>query len=120
MLPVSSIPPDTVKNASVRVTYYKIIVDTLPEANRTLLFAILPFLVNIIKYADINKMAIHNVATVFGPNMLQSSDKSAMAMIQGTSAVNAITCELLDNYEEIIEVRIALVRKLSHNWPVRM
>ena len=94
----------TVTNEAVRVTYYKIIVDALPLPNRTLLFRILPFLANVVKYAEVNKMAIHNVATVFGPNILRSADNSAMAMIQGTAAVNAITCDMIQNYEEICEV----------------
>ena len=94
----------TVTNETVRVAYYKIIVEALPTPNRTLLFRILPFLANVVKYADINKMAIHNVATVFGPNMLRSADNSAMAMIQGTASVNAITCDMIQNYEELIEV----------------
>lgn len=78
--------------------------DSLPTPNRTLLFRLLPFLGSVVKYADINKMAIHNVATVFGPNILRSADNSAIAMIQGTAAVNAITCDMIKNYEEIIEV----------------
>eukprot|EP00012_Vannella_robusta_P009987 CAMPEP_0206196538 /NCGR_PEP_ID=MMETSP0166-20121206/8511_1 /ASSEMBLY_ACC=CAM_ASM_000260 /TAXON_ID=95228 /ORGANISM="Vannella robusta, Strain DIVA3 518/3/11/1/6" /LENGTH=675 /DNA_ID=CAMNT_0053614039 /DNA_START=16 /DNA_END=2043 /DNA_ORIENTATION=+ len=94
----------TVTNEAVRVTYYKIIVDALPLPNRTLLFRILPFLANVVKYAEVNKMAIHNVATVFGPNILRSADNSAMAMIQGTAAVNAITCDMIQSYEEICEV----------------
>mmetsp|Transcript_110592 Transcript_110592/g.165586 ORF Transcript_110592/g.165586 Transcript_110592/m.165586 type:complete len:663 (-) Transcript_110592:120-2108(-) len=93
----------TVTNEAVRVTYYKIIVDALPTPNRLLLFRILPFLANVVKYAEVNKMAIHNVATVFGPNILRSADNSAMAMIQGTAAVNAITCDMIQNYEEIVE-----------------
>lgn len=61
-------------------------------------------------------MAIHNVATVFGPNILRSADTSAIAMIQGTAAVNAITCDMIQNYEEIIEVRTFILRILTMNY----
>jgi len=94
---------NTVQNEAVRLTYCKVIVDTLPVANRTLLFALLPFLASVMKFADVNKMAVHNIATVFGPNLLRSADDSAITMIQGTAAINAITCELIENYEEIVQ-----------------
>ena len=54
---------NTITNEAIRVTYYKVLVDALPIPNQMLLFRILPFLANVVKYQEINKMAIHNVAT---------------------------------------------------------
>ena len=54
---------NNIQNDAVRVTYYKVLIDTLPIQNQMLLFRLLPFLANVVKYEDVNKMAIHNVAT---------------------------------------------------------
>ena len=62
-IPTHDCGVDTVQNEAVRLTYCKVIVDTLPVANRTLLFALLPFLASVMKFADVNKMAVHNIAT---------------------------------------------------------
>ena len=52
-----------------RILYYKVMIDTLPLPNRKMINRILPFLADVVKYENVNKMAIHNVATgIFLPS----------------------------------------------------
>lgn len=51
-------------------------------------------------------MAIHNVATVVGPNLLRSPDETPFLLVQHTPAVNEISCDILRNWKMMVDVRV--------------
>jgi Rho GTPase-activating protein 1 len=61
--------PQIESNMEVSV---KMLFDSLPELNRTVLFFALGFLNKVITHQDHNLMTTYNMAVVFGPNFFRS------------------------------------------------
>jgi len=77
-------------------------------------------------YAEVNKMALHNLATVFAPNLLrpqqsngmrvfiklfacvgfvsEGGEISALGMVTDTPKINGVVNTLLQDYEYVFEV----------------
>jgi len=64
------------------------------------------FLTKVAQHSAVNKMALHNLATVFGPNLLGTRDKNIMQMVENTAQVNNVTNYLIQEYNAIFEVYI--------------
>eukprot|EP01119_Soliformovum_irregulare_P020229 TRINITY_DN6519_c0_g1_i1.p1 TRINITY_DN6519_c0_g1~~TRINITY_DN6519_c0_g1_i1.p1 ORF type:complete len:626 (+),score=172.26 TRINITY_DN6519_c0_g1_i1:122-1999(+) len=85
------------KNAQTK--YYKVLMQECPKENQVVLKRLFQFMKNIVDHSSKNKMAIHNVATVFAPNLLRP--QGADIIIEDTAATNAIVCHIIGNYEAI-------------------
>ena len=52
--------------------------------------ALISFLREVVAHQDVNKMALHNIATVFGPNLLKREDETIMDKVQDIPFVNEV------------------------------
>ena len=48
-------------------------------------------------------MYIHNVATVFGPNLLKQQGANMLQMVEHTPQINSIVATLIKNYDFLFE-----------------
>ena len=48
-----------------------------------------------------NSMAIHNLATVFGPNLLKSKNETMFSMAAATAQTNGVVHTLIEGYQHI-------------------
>lgn len=71
------------------------------------------FLGRVREHSAKNKMEIHNLATIFGPNLLVSPDRSTLAMVQDTPQINAIVNAMIEDYSTIFGVRSNSFSNLS-------
>jgi len=84
-----------------RRKYMRLLVKNLPEANRAVLKFLISFLGRVTQHEKENKMAIHNIATVFAPNLLKSRESNTLQLVQDTPTVNGIVHTLITEYEYI-------------------
>lgn len=63
------------------------------------------FLGRVKEHSEKNKMALHNLATIFGPNLLVSPDRSTLVMVQDTPQISAIVSTLIEEYSTIFGVK---------------
>lgn len=77
------------------------LVQGLPKGNKATLKYLISFLAEIVKHSDTNKMAVHNVATVFAPNILKSSDGNILNVVQDSPLVNSTISSLIEDYSII-------------------
>lgn len=91
------------QDRAVRLRYLKYLVEKLPPVNMGLLVYLLTFLLKISTFAEVNKMALHNLATVFAPNLLKSHQSNAIGMVTDTPKINAVINTLLQDYEYVFE-----------------
>lgn len=61
------------------------------------------FLKEVVSFDSVNKMAMHNIATVFGPNLLKKQDESIMDKVQDIPYVNEVVNTLLKDYDYIFD-----------------
>jgi hypothetical protein len=64
------------------------------------------FLSKVKQHSEVNKMGIPNLATVFGPNLLVSPDRSMITMVQDTPQINGIVNTLIQDFDHIFLVSI--------------
>lgn len=83
----------------------------LPKENKVALKLLLNFMVKIVQHQDKNKMAVHNVATVFAPNLLRHQSDSLI--VEDTAATNAIVCTLINESSSLFQVTIQRVILLT-------
>ena len=75
------------------------LVDQLPEVNRVTLQYLMLFLNRVADFQQYNKMNGHNLAIVFGPNLLRPENPMSMLGLNYAS-VHA----MIDHYKEIFEI----------------
>jgi Rho GTPase-activating protein 1 len=80
------------------------LVASLPEENRRLLKYVLKFMRELSQYTETNKMGMHNLATVIGPNIMRGTQEGALEIIQDASSINFIAYELIKEWDEIFKV----------------
>eukprot|EP01094_Clydonella_sp_ATCC50884_P006087 TRINITY_DN1510_c0_g1_i2.p1 TRINITY_DN1510_c0_g1~~TRINITY_DN1510_c0_g1_i2.p1 ORF type:complete len:658 (-),score=229.98 TRINITY_DN1510_c0_g1_i2:210-2183(-) len=90
---------DFVENRFLRLRYIKYLISRLPALNRALLKFLVRFLIRVAAHADVNKMAIHNLATVFGPNLLRQKDANMIQMVEHTPQINSMVDTMIKNYD---------------------
>lgn len=78
------------------------LISQLPKENKLVLARLFLFMSRIIEHEAQNKMAVHNVATVFAPNLLRS--RSEFVIIEDTVPTNAIVCSMIIHRDEIFQV----------------
>ncbi|KAM8924440.1 rho GTPase-activating protein 22 [Pelodytes ibericus] len=77
------------------------LVGSLPPANYTLLKYICGFLDEVQSHSGINKMSVHNLATVFAPNILRPKVQEALALIEGASLIQHLMTVLIRENQQI-------------------
>uniref|UniRef100_A0A8C5QPF6 Rho GTPase-activating protein 24 n=1 Tax=Leptobrachium leishanense TaxID=445787 RepID=A0A8C5QPF6_9ANUR len=78
-------------------------VNSLPPANYNLLKYICNFLDEVQCHASVNKMSIHNLATVFAPNILRPRLQEPQALIEGASLIQHLMTVLIRDNQHIFK-----------------
>jgi len=86
-----------IQDRNMRVRQLKNLINKLPAENKRLFQVLMEFCARIVQHADKNKMAIHNVATVFGPNLFKPREQTIMTTVQDTPFINSITSTIIQN-----------------------
>eukprot|EP01102_Stenamoeba_stenopodia_P016487 TRINITY_DN5768_c0_g1_i1.p1 TRINITY_DN5768_c0_g1~~TRINITY_DN5768_c0_g1_i1.p1 ORF type:complete len:769 (+),score=198.69 TRINITY_DN5768_c0_g1_i1:59-2365(+) len=94
---------DGCKDPPMRLRFTRYLISRLPPLNRETLKRLMGFLTKVAQHSQVNKMALHNLATVFGPNLLGTRDKNIMQMVENTAQVNNVTNYLIQEYKAIFE-----------------
>jgi hypothetical protein len=89
------------KDSIKRIRYLRHLISSLPEVNRATLKFLLAFLIRVEKHSDVNKMAMHNLATVFAPNLLQPRGGNMLQMVEDTPLVNGLVNTFIKDYDAI-------------------
>jgi hypothetical protein len=84
---------------ALRCALVKYWLHRLPAQNFALLKFLFAFLARVEQHAAQNKMAVQNLATIFGPTLLQPRDKNMLLMVEATPYVNGLISTLLQDYE---------------------
>ncbi|KAM4635839.1 rho GTPase-activating protein 22 isoform 2-T2 [Discoglossus pictus] len=71
------------------------LVSSLPPANYNLLKYICSFLDEVQSHSGVNKMSVHNLATVFAPNILRPKLQEPLALIEGASLIQHLMTVLI-------------------------
>lgn len=74
-----------------------ILYNRMPKEHVAVLRELLPFLGRVAEHGEVNKMAVDNLAIVFGPTLLQAAKETVDVIFRDQAAVNRITRWLLDN-----------------------
>ncbi|KAM3869120.1 rho GTPase-activating protein 24 [Diretmus argenteus] len=73
----------------------------LPVTNFNLLNYICQFLNEVQSYSSSNKMSCHNLATVFGPNILRAKAEDPHSIMGGASLVQLLMLELIREHQPL-------------------
>ncbi|XP_077478198.1 rho GTPase-activating protein 24 isoform X2 [Stigmatopora argus] len=79
----------------------KKLVGGLPLVNYNLLKYICRFLDEVQSYSGVNKMSVHNLATVFGPNILRPKVEDPVTIMEGTSLVQQLMAVLIGRHDAL-------------------
>ncbi|KJE95981.1 hypothetical protein CAOG_06359 [Capsaspora owczarzaki ATCC 30864] len=90
-------------NETQRASYFRACVAALPPCNYALLKRLLGFLLEVSRGAAVNKMALENLATVFGPNILKREGETPLDMVKNTATVNSVCNQLIKLSPQIFE-----------------
>ncbi|MED6247277.1 hypothetical protein ATANTOWER_018983 [Ataeniobius toweri] len=90
-------------------------VKSLPQVNYNLLKYICKFLDEVQLQSNDNKMSVHNLATVFGPNILRPRVEDPVTMMEGSSQVQHLMTVLISEHSQLYpnEVPRTEVKSLS-------
>jgi len=91
--------PDTEK----RISYIRGLIQNLPKINQAVLKYLVEFLIRVEKFHEVNKMAIHNLATVFAPNLLspKEGEKNMLEIVEDTPQVHGLVNTLIKDFTAI-------------------
>jgi RhoGAP domain/Variant SH3 domain/N-terminal or F0 domain of Talin-head FERM len=92
-----------ISDPDTKLRYLRALIDGLPPVNRKLIQQLLFFTQKVIAHEGVNKMPIHNVATVFGPNLLKSIHEGATPIVEDTGKVLGVTSALILNADAIFD-----------------
>jgi hypothetical protein len=76
----------------------------VPTENLGVLKELLAFLQLVVKHSAQNKMHIHNLATVFAPNLLRMREENVIQIVQDTPKINTVTVNLILHQETLFQV----------------
>jgi len=103
-------------DGATRKRHLRRYVQQLPVLNRTVLEYLMKFLARVDEHSAENKMAVHNIATVFAPNLLKSRDGNVFEMVQDTPHVNGVVDSLIV-YNEYIFAKHLIAEALYDYTP---
>lgn len=89
------------QDKSERYKLLKIAIGLIPEQNKKVLKYLFEFIAIVDSHSAQNKMAIHNLGTVFGPNLLKLKDGDPLAMVQDTPYINGLVQSFVEGYDII-------------------
>ncbi len=99
---------------AVLLRYLRYLMTNLPPVNRSLLEYLLAFLLLVAKHSSVNKMAVHNLATVFAPALLRKNEGDAFGMMSDTPKINAIFNIIMNDFDYIFKVSTVFVCMFVH------
>eukprot|EP00730_Choanoeca_flexa_P014786 TRINITY_DN6592_c0_g1_i4.p1 TRINITY_DN6592_c0_g1~~TRINITY_DN6592_c0_g1_i4.p1 ORF type:complete len:507 (+),score=111.37 TRINITY_DN6592_c0_g1_i4:143-1663(+) len=79
------------------------LIPELPAHNACLLRYLCQFLAEVVTHAEVNKMTLANVATVFAPNFLNSNSSSSQVLMEETPLVHRLTMVLIERHEDMFK-----------------
>ncbi|KYQ88670.1 pleckstrin (PH) domain-containing protein [Tieghemostelium lacteum] len=91
-----------------RLKVIKHLIKSLPIVNQLVLSHLLQFLQRVATHSQQNKMQVHNLSTVFGPNLIKERPKenfndNVQALVEDTPIINALTLSLIRDYAYIFQ-----------------
>mmetsp|Transcript_30068 Transcript_30068/g.75697 ORF Transcript_30068/g.75697 Transcript_30068/m.75697 type:complete len:758 (-) Transcript_30068:31-2304(-) len=102
---------DSTEDKQLRLKYMRFLIRKLPKVNYAVTKKLMAFLRQVKEHSAVNKMAVHNLATVFGPNLLAAGDKNMMRMVEDTAQVNSIVNTLIQDYSFLFDKKPLPARK---------
>ena len=81
--------------------YTRHLIAQLPKVNRVTLEYLIKFLKKVDQHSAENNMAIHNLATVFGPNLIKSKNETMFSMAASTAQTNSVVHTLIDGFDVV-------------------
>ncbi|EFA74895.1 pleckstrin domain-containing protein [Heterostelium album PN500] len=89
-----------------RIKLIKHLVRSLPQTNYAILSKLMAFLGRVAQHSANNKMQIHNLSTVFGPNLIKERNSGAAGtnvqnLVEDTPIINALALSLMRDYPYI-------------------
>lgn len=106
------------RDPNKRVRYLRQLISCLPKVNRATLKVLIEFLGRVEKHSEVNKMASHNLATVFAPNLLKQREDNMVQSAMDTPFINGIVslfirdCDMLFADEEPPEITPSLAKAM--------
>lgn len=92
-----------VKDHALKLRYMRYLLSTLDETTITILKYLMKHLYRVNELSDINKMALHNLATVFAPNLLKKQGANMFEMVGDTAMINQIVHCMIVDFECLFE-----------------
>lgn len=92
---------ETCSNADAKKGYTRHLVRELPKLNRVTLKYLIQFLRKVDAHKGENNMAIHNLATVFGPNLVRTKNETMFSMAAATAQTNSVVHTLIGAFDTI-------------------
>lgn len=92
----------------------------LPNSNRATLRALLSFLNKVAQHSAQNKMAAHNLSTVFAPNLVKSAEGEMLSIVAHSPQVNALVAMLSMSSYPLFASYLAWQAILSFPLPFRL
>eukprot|EP00211_Chloroparvula_japonica_P005088 CAMPEP_0119125028 /NCGR_PEP_ID=MMETSP1310-20130426/4438_1 /TAXON_ID=464262 /ORGANISM="Genus nov. species nov., Strain RCC2339" /LENGTH=890 /DNA_ID=CAMNT_0007115045 /DNA_START=125 /DNA_END=2797 /DNA_ORIENTATION=- len=90
---------ETCNHVEAKTGYTRYLVNRLPRVNRSTLKYLIQLLQITDSHSKENNMAIHNLATVFGPNLLKSKNETMFSMAAATAQTNSVVHTLIEGYD---------------------
>lgn len=85
-----------------RIRYLKQVLELMPPLHRATLAVLMKFLAKVGSYAAFNKMPLHNVATVFAPNILRDKDATLLQTVEASPLVNNTVITILEYHDFLL------------------
>ena len=92
---------ETCSNQDAKKGYTRHLVRALPKMNRVTLKYLIQFLRKVDSHKGENNMAIHNLATVFGPNLVRSKNETMFSMAAATAQANSAVHTLIGGFDVV-------------------
>ena len=89
------------RDPNKRVRYIRHLISCLPKVNRATLKTLIQFLGRVEKHSEVNKMASHNLATVFAPNLLKQREDNMVQSAMDTPLINGLISMFIRDYETL-------------------
>jgi hypothetical protein len=81
--------------------YTRYLINQLPDRNQITLKFLIQFLKKVDSFKKENNMGVHNLATVFGPNLLKAKNETALSMAASTAQANGAVNTLIEGFDII-------------------
>jgi len=93
------------RDPNKRIRFLRHLLSCLPPVNRATLQHLISFLSRVEKHSEVNKMAVHNLATVFAPNLLRHREDNMVQSAMDTPLINGIVSTLIKDFDAIFSVQ---------------